>query len=834
MSESTGMISGNEKKKGNTTGADGSRNGAESGDPTDSTEKSESAIDGHIKVSAVLAVALFIVLVMSIIALAFEIRSISESSVQTSTTGTQRLRFRLHLALAKEIVTVASTSQHPYDGLALNVLPDSNANLQEWLGAAAQTNDLISQLSKAKPSDAATLGAWSRTVQSQRDAVLKLWSADPVDTNALWSAVSVLTDLLSSGLARLHTDIFNVAAAGTAFHPRTSRQLAALYCALREKLPQNDALHSLSQVFGRQAMSGGYPVFQGPSKPSYTDTLLGLQGSSSLGGCNTWQGGDKTTAPLLDPSTPTFALSDVPAALSFDTTSPIFSGDFFDALLDSYSRQLDVMYLTMNGGMAAMDSAVAKEITGSQGYLAPIILTALLCVVSGMTLIFVGVRAQRLLLKAKQQAPDEFYTRVEDRPRPIRRYVEILLSCALRDGDAALGGEINGISLEPVLSFVRRLRPYLAQASLGEIEGVTLSGNTITSKGLTSGGAISEEQALKELQLRELRSEVGMQTVSGVVMCVSLQHHCALAAQTAAARAGSIHAPAPEQFGPGTGGVRRSRSIFGSSFGVPAQLDALTTHLQVVTHLVNCSGGVILTVAGDAVTCLWNVAAASHKPHARALDCALKLLSQTAGPGNTLSPLRIGISQSLLCAGNVELQGEKHEVVVTGPAMIRSANGMKAATILGVELCVDDEMAEHCKGPHIPSSIEHSIREGITIQSDNEDAVCYWAVHRYKMRSERLKAWHTAYQELKSLRSGGSLNTAKTALASFMQMSEVPSSVVKASLGSTLKLTASSPTKGSGSGPLSISQDPVAAFWDKALMRELVNKGAGQSGLYQM
>ena len=488
-----------------------------------------------------------------------------------------------------------------------------------------------------------------------------------------------------------------------------------------------------------------------------------------------------------------------------------------DYALRAYEKRFAGMERPANAVENGLRAVAGRELAGrqegtasfQQGAAIVLLVAVLLFIVSAVTLAAMLHLSRQLFALSDRQLEYDGFTTLEDRPRPIRRYLEILQSCALRDGDVNLGGEINGISLQPILNFVKSLRPYLSQIALGELEGVTLTGNQITAKGLlTGGGIVTAESALKELSMRELRSDLGLQIVHGTVMSLSLTPISLRSTADASMQASAGHDSVFNQTSPTAADVTHAMHFL----------------VDLVTKEVNSSSGSIIHIGGDSLIAGWNIAGIASNSTSKAVDTALFTLDtwetyQHFQKFTNSHKLCVGISQGLLVAGNVEAMGH-NQVIVAGPGLTKCTIAQRSCPVIDSQIVVDSDVADKCilalqqSAPGAQNGSSHCFREALAVQVDGEpEPLIFYAVHRFRYKTERLKAWHQIFREMLRLESTGKVEDARALLKTFRDKHEA----VAASA-----LSTSSPSKAMAQqrgkpGSNVLLPDPVLDFWLRRL-----------------
>ncbi|CUE67254.1 Hypothetical protein, putative [Bodo saltans] len=166
------------------------------------------------------------------------------------------------------------------------------------------------------------------------------------------------------------------------------------------------------------------------------------------------------------------------------------------------------------------------------------------CVLVVVMLVFAPILS-RNTDSARSDIRNIFRT-IEATVKLMSKYIQVLHSCSVREGEwtqlqnsgqgssgkaAGSGALTSGEGrysgsrfLWRVIEFVQRVRPYLSQSSFGDIENVPITGQSgmVVHSNSVRMDAAAAAQAIRELRLRDLRPDMGMQIVAGTVMCLSL------------------------------------------------------------------------------------------------------------------------------------------------------------------------------------------------------------------------------------------------------------------------------------------------------------------------
>jgi class 3 adenylate cyclase len=350
---------------------------------------------------------------------------------------------------------------------------------------------------------------------------------------------------------------------------------------------------------------------------------------------------------------------------------------------------------------------------------------------------------------------------IEATVKLMSKYIQVLHSCSVREGEwtqlqnsgpgpgraggngalTAGEGRYSGTRfLWRVIEFVQRVRPYLSQSSFGDIENVPITGQSgmVVHSGSVRMDAAAAAQAIRELRLRDLRPDMGMQIVAGTVMCLSLA---------------PFHREADAMGDDATQDLVRNR---------------MSAFIGAVERCVNGTTGVIHSVCGDNLIALWNVTSSTSSPRVAAIHSALQLVksstassSAAAAAGQAQLPpdttISIGITQSFLLAGNIEI-GNRKQLAVCGPAiaLAEKLEGCNAAH--RTSIMVDQGCAEAISTVVI-ADVDFAVRPVVLIKlkEDSDDFVTGYAVYAHRIRQERLKAWNALFKDLGAKLQSGAL-----------------------------------------------------------------------------
>jgi hypothetical protein len=354
--------------------------------------------------------------------------------------------------------------------------------------------------------------------------------------------------------------------------------------------------------------------------------------------------------------------------------------------------------------------------------------SAALVVISVLILVMVGFAEHETGVEM-----DDVHSRLrslEHSSKFIQRYVHMVQSCSIHDSDLILIKANAGSFLSKISGFVSKIRRYLPQSSFGDMENVPLTGANTSRAGMKTDMS-SEDQAIRELHLRDLRTDVGMQVVNGTVMCLSLLPFNRMID----VELGNAHS---EDF---------------LSNVVQGKVSQFLTQAE---KIINGTTGVIHCLTGDSMWVLWNVTSSTPTPHVSAVRCALLLLKKT-GEFLFSTPLSMGIAQSFMLAGNLDVCKRKG-LSLCGPAMVLAERLEVANAAHKTSIMISAPIAETIAST-VFTDLDFTVRPvalcRCKIRGEPDDLYPGYAVLPTRMKQDRLKAWQTTFKELLAKFSSG-------------------------------------------------------------------------------
>lgn len=285
--------------------------------------------------------------------------------------------------------------------------------------------------------------------------------------------------------------------------------------------------------------------------------------------------------------------------------------------------------------------------------------------------------------------------------------------------DSRLYFILEGSFLSKLVGFIRRARPFVPQTAFGDIESLLVSGgDDLFSAGgrefieATATSTYDEEDDQASL---ELRTDVGMNTVEGTIMCVQTQW-----------RSSSVER-----------NVQHMDSICTTKNAVLSMVERIAT-----THR-----GVIHSVADYCTYAAWNITSSCRTHELYALRAAMQILHMLEHSEVTIS---ISISSSLLMAGTV---GESLQRVpmICGPAMLFCQKTHQLHRYHSTAIYMDKRVA--AKVLNLGSSREDYCAVPISLCKMNLDDTEYQLVYGLfdSPRTEPLKVWSNIMKSFRTM-----------------------------------------------------------------------------------
>eukprot|EP00760_Papus_ankaliazontas_P006561 PhM_4_TR1308/c3_g4_i1/m.105516 len=315
-----------------------------------------------------------------------------------------------------------------------------------------------------------------------------------------------------------------------------------------------------------------------------------------------------------------------------------------------------------------------------------------------------------------------------------------------------------------LMGLLLRVRPFLSQSVFGDLESVSAT-NRISGKttGMLAQDVVSQEQALRQAVRRDFRSEMGMQLVSAVYMCISLEPFQQKIRWDLTARKGLLDRD------------NNDFSVIHEHFETDYLSPALEMYLSQIQTAVNSNHGVIHSISDNMVIVLWNVVSSTYIPQVNAVSAAVaiaksfnQVLHQHSKVfGNVYKRPSICILSSDAMAGNVPLSGAKAKSVFIIGRCAHLAEKVEQLTDIHNSPIIMDKETASAAQTHI-SSLDYAARPVALLRDRAGDEVELWVLHMHRIKQDRLKAWSGAFHAVQKTYFQNRFDTGLSALMEYM------------------------------------------------------------------